>query len=213
MMQIAAPTPSRARSAPRRRSSEITRAAARVFAERGFHGASTQDIADRLGIRQASLYYYFRSKEAALEEVCARGVEGFFETAAAIAAGPEAPPTKVRRLIEAHLTPLIDRRDFVKVFLLERQHLPPERRRRIGKWSRAYERVIEDVVQAGVAGGDFRADIDPRLATLALLGMVKSVSDWYGREPDAPLDRIVAAFSRLTLEGIVDRPARRRPRR
>ena len=42
-----------------------------------------------LGIRQASLYYYFPSKEAALELVCLRGVEGFFEAAKAIAARPE----------------------------------------------------------------------------------------------------------------------------
>ena len=41
---------------------------AAVFAEKGFHGASTQDIANRLGINQAALYYYFPSKEAALEE-------------------------------------------------------------------------------------------------------------------------------------------------
>ena len=71
--------PRRPRPNPRRRSAEIIEAAARVFAERGFHGATTQDIADVLGIRQASLYYYFPSKEVALEEVCARGVEGFFE--------------------------------------------------------------------------------------------------------------------------------------
>ena len=65
----------------RRRAPQIIEAAARVFAERGFHGATTQDIADVLGIRQASLYYYFSSKEAALELVCLKGVEGFFEAA------------------------------------------------------------------------------------------------------------------------------------
>ena len=65
-----------------RRSEEIIDAAARVFAERGYHGTSTQAIADVLGMRQASLYYYFPSKEAALEEVCARGTDGFVELAA-----------------------------------------------------------------------------------------------------------------------------------
>ena len=54
-----------------RRADEIIDAAARVFAERGYHGTSTQAIADVLGMRQASLYYYFPSKEAALELVCA----------------------------------------------------------------------------------------------------------------------------------------------
>src|SRR5271170_7201813 len=64
-----------------RRSPEIIDAAARVFADRGYHGATTQDIADVLGIRQASLYYYLPSKEVALEIVCTRGVEDFFKAA------------------------------------------------------------------------------------------------------------------------------------
>src|SRR5690348_6534440 len=120
---------SRKAGGPRRRAPDIIEAAARVFAERGFHGASTQDIADVLGIRQASLYYYFRSKEAALEQVCARGVEGFLEAATAIAAGPGTASEKLRRLIGAHLLPLQERGDFVKAFLRERQHLPADSRR------------------------------------------------------------------------------------
>src|SRR3569833_630080 len=80
--------PSTRRQNQRRRAPEIIDAAARVFAERGFHGATTQDIADVLGVRQASLYYYFSSKGAALEVVCLKGVEGFFDAAKAIAAGP-----------------------------------------------------------------------------------------------------------------------------
>ena len=53
-----------------RRADAIVDAAANVFAERGYHGTTTQAIADVLGMRQASLYYYFPSKEAALELVC-----------------------------------------------------------------------------------------------------------------------------------------------
>src|SRR5215475_9355825 len=117
---------------PRRRAPQIIAAAARVFAERGFHGASTQDIADVLGIRQASLYYYFASKEDALERVCLKGVEGFFEAAKAIAAGPGGAAEKLGRLIVSHLTPLVDRGDFVKVFLNERQHLRADSRPHLG---------------------------------------------------------------------------------
>src|SRR5215813_6670095 len=93
------PIPRARRRTTRRRAPEIIDAAARVFAERGFHGATTQDIADVLGIRQASLYYYFASKEAALELVCARGVEGFLEAAAVIAAGAGTATEKVKALI------------------------------------------------------------------------------------------------------------------
>ena len=205
--------PRRPRASPRRRAAEIIEAAAGVFAERGFHGATTQDIADVLGIRQASLYYYFPSKEDALEQVCARGVEGFFEAAAVIAAGPGSAAEKVRKLIEAHLSPLLDRRDFVRVFLNERQHLPADSRRRIGRWSRAYERVIEEVLKAGIRNGEFRPDLDARLVALGLLGMGNASAAWYGKEPGVTIDRLVQEFSQLLLEGMTRRPTGRRPTR
>src|SRR5712691_4992007 len=89
-----------------RRTPEIIEAAARVFAERGYHGATTQDIADLLNIRQASLYYYFPSKEVALEIVCSRGVEDFFKAEQAIASGPGTAAEKLAGLIRSHISPI-----------------------------------------------------------------------------------------------------------
>src|SRR5262245_27163209 len=88
-----------------RRADEIIDAAASVFAERGFHGASTQAIADVLGMRQASLYCYFSSKEAALQLVCEKGVDGFLENADAIVATDAPPLEKLAQLIASHLAP------------------------------------------------------------------------------------------------------------
>src|SRR5947199_1840929 len=102
---------------PKKRHVEIVAAAAKVFARRGYHGATTQDIADVLGIRQASLYYYFSSKEAALEVVCIRGVEGFVETGRAISEGPGTAAERLAGLIRSHIAPLLDRGNFVKGFL------------------------------------------------------------------------------------------------
>src|SRR4029078_9215574 len=78
-MNVLALPSTRRNASQRRRAPQIMDPGAGLFAERGFHGATTQDIADVLGIRQASLYYYFSSKEAALELVCLRGVAGVFE--------------------------------------------------------------------------------------------------------------------------------------
>jgi AcrR family transcriptional regulator len=206
----------RLRPSPRRRAPEIIEAAAQVFARRGFHGATTQHIADVLGIRQASLYYYFPSKEGALELVCLQGVAGYFEVAKAIASGPGAAADKLSRLIKSHLAPLTDRGDFVRVFLNERQHLPAESRRRVGKWSRGLERVFEDVLKEGVRRGEFRADLDTRLAVLGILGMANAVANWYRSEGTA-IDRISVEFARLVVDGMKKRlkprsRARRAPR-
>ena len=211
-MNIVALPSTRRHASQRRRAPQIIEATARVFAERGFHGATTQDIADVLGIKQASLYYYFSSKEAALELVCLRGVEGFFDAAKAIAARPESARERLALLINSHLSPLVDRADFVKVFLNERQHLPTESRRRIGRWSRGLERIFEEVIKEGIAKGDFRAALDPRMATLAILGMCNAVSSWQRKE-NADVAQISAEFARLVIDGIGKRPAASRRRR
>jgi len=211
-MNVLALPSTRRNASQRRRAPQIIDAAARVFAERGFHGATTQDIADVLGIRQASLYYYFSSKEAALELVCLRGVEGFFEAAKAIAARPESARKRLILLIESHLSPLVDRADFVKVFLNERQHLPRESRRRIGRWSRGLERIFEDVIKEGIAKGEFRADLDIRMATLAILGMCNAASSWQRKE-NIDVTDIAEEFARLVIDGMGKRPTVRRKRR
>lgn len=205
-MNVVALPSTRRHASQRRRAPQIIEAAARVFAERGFHGATTQDIADVLGIKQASLYYYFSSKEAALELVCLRGVEGFFEAAKAIAARPESARKRLALLINSHLSPLVNRADFVKVFLNERQHLPTESRRRIGRWSRGLERIFEEVIKEGIAKGEFRAALDPRMATLAILGMCNAVSSWQ-RNENVDVAQISAEFARLVIDGIGTRPA------
>jgi AcrR family transcriptional regulator len=199
--------------ATRRRAAEIIDAAAQVFATRGYHGASTQDIADVLGIRQASLYYYFPSKEAALEQVCMRGVEGFVEQAAAVASADEPAPEKLRQLILGHLTPIRDRQPYVLVFLRERHRLADEGRHRVGRLSRRYERIIQGVFEAGVRAGELRRDLDCRLAALGLLGMCNAAANWYGAEPGATIERIAAEFGTLIVGGAMPRraPARRRP--
>ncbi|MGH6968387.1 MAG: TetR/AcrR family transcriptional regulator [Stellaceae bacterium] len=187
---------------PRRRAEEIIDAVAAVFAARGYHGASTQDVADRLGMRQASLYYYFPSKEAALEQVCLRSVGDFVERAQAIAGGPGRAADKLAMIIRGHLAPVEERGDYVRCFLRERRFLPRASARRIGRVARRYEAILQGVIEAGIAAGELRRDLDPRLATLALLGMCNAAMEWYGREPNASLGRIADAFAALAIGGM-----------
>jgi TetR/AcrR family transcriptional regulator, cholesterol catabolism regulator len=196
-----------------RRADEIIDAAARSFAERGYHGTSTQAIADVLGMRQASLYYYFPSKEAALEVVCARGVEGHAEAADAIAAGNDPPLVKLARMIAAHLAPNAAKPDYVKVFINERRYLPAPSRRRIGRVSRRIERQFEQVIRAGIADGSMRRDLDPRLAMLSILSMCNAVINWRGSDREH-VSEIAAGFAKLVAGGLgVGGNGKRRRRR
>ena len=85
---------------------EVLDAAAIAFAENGYLGASTRDIAERLGIRAASLYYYLPSKEAALLAICKLGVLDFIDNLKDIIARRDPAPEKLRAAITNHLLPL-----------------------------------------------------------------------------------------------------------
>ena len=183
----------------RRRAFEVLDAAAKVFARRGYHGASTQDIADVLGIRQASLYYYFDSKEAALEAVCESGVEDYAKRAHVVMKSDRTASEKVAQLVFHHLAPMAERLDYTLVFLRERRFLPQPARKRIRAIELRYERVIETIIEQGVGSGEFRADLDARLATLALLGLGNSAALWLGREPGVTVERITQNYVELLV--------------
>jgi TetR/AcrR family transcriptional regulator, cholesterol catabolism regulator len=185
-----------------RRENEIIDAAARVFAERGYHGTSTQAIADVLGMRQASLYYYFPSKEAALELVCLRGTDGFVEAAEAVVEGDGPPLDKLARLIAAHLAPIETRRDYVKVFINERRYLPDASRRRLGRKTRRIERCFEHAILAGIADGSIKRDTDARLAMLAVLSMCNAVINWREADRGRDMQEVAAGFARLIAGGL-----------
>lgn len=196
-------------SGPKRRAAEIIDAAAAVFAQKSYHGAATGDIAKRLGIRQASLYYYVRSKDDALTQVCKLGVEGFLDTARDIAARRQPAPERLAAIVARHLGSNDIRPDYTRVFLTERQHLPAASRKAIGRSARAYEKVIEGVIREGLAAGEFTPGIDARLATLALLGMCNEAVKWINTRRGASVPDTTAAFCSLLLNGLCAAPRRR----
>jgi AcrR family transcriptional regulator len=187
-----------------RRYRQALDAAAAAFAERGYHGASTQDIADRLGIQQGSLYYYFASKEAALSAICELGVSGFIDRLRAILARRSPAADKLKAAIANHLLPLRKHPEasYVRVFLRHRHELPNGAGQRVAKLARTYQSLIETLFADGVESGDFRASLDPKLATVALLGLCNSVIGAQALPRRSSIDDIVEAYARIFIEGV-----------
>ena len=100
------------------RRDELTRAAARLFADRGYHGTSLADLAEALGIQKASLYHHIDSKEDLLWEVARTGAEAFHR---ALDGVPEGLPAteKIRLALRSHLRVVADQLDVATVFVRE----------------------------------------------------------------------------------------------
>src|SRR5438067_11864575 len=96
------------------RRDELTRTAARLFAERGYHGTSLADVAEAVGMQKASLYHHIETKEDLLWEVASAGAEAFH---AALDALPGAPALEqIRLALRAHLRAVAGQLDAATVF-------------------------------------------------------------------------------------------------
>ncbi|WP_438952436.1 TetR/AcrR family transcriptional regulator [Porticoccus sp.] len=146
-------------------------AAAAVFADKGFHGASTRDIAEKLGIQQGSLYYYFKSKEAALEEVCLTALRDYVSHIESIARQPGEIENKLKTAIAAHLASYEHNNEAMKVHNEQRLYLPKERRKQLNRLGSHYRQQLEGIFCEGVSNGQLRKDLDCHFTALSLIGL------------------------------------------
>src|SRR5436309_14302642 len=106
---------------------ELTRQAARLFAEKGYHGTSIGEIADALGVQKGSLYAHIQSKQDLLYETMLEGARAFHAGLDAIP--DELPATeKIRLALRSHLRVVADQLEAATAFVQEWRYLEGERR-------------------------------------------------------------------------------------
>src|SRR5881409_2964130 len=144
---------------------DLTRAAARLFAEKGYHGTSTADLAEALGVQKGSLYAHIESKADLLWEVARDGAAAFH---AALDAVPDdlPPAEKIRLALRAHLRVVAEQIDVATVFIREWRYLEGGRREQFLAERRRYEERFRALFRDGRDLGELRADLDDGTATL-----------------------------------------------
>ena len=184
---------------------QAIRAAASVFSEKGFHGATTKDIAERLGIKQGSLYYYFRSKEEALEEVCLFGIRDYVLRMDQIAASDQPFEAKLMAVLTSHLSSYRARNEALKVHNDERLYLPSGKRTRLKELGTHYREKLEHIFEEGVADGTLRDSLDCHFAAQSVIGICNAWGDIIVRDPDLDMFAVIQKCADLLLDGFRER--------
>jgi AcrR family transcriptional regulator len=181
------------------RRDELTREAARLFAERGFHGTSMGDLADALGVQKGSLYSLTGSKQELLLETMRGGARAFH---AALEAVPEDAPAveRVRLALRGHLRVLADQLDVATVFTREWRYLEGENREEIVCERRRYEERWRALFREGVESGDLRTDLDAAAATLLVLSAANWAYTWL--DPERDTDELADRFTAILVDGV-----------
>ena len=175
------------------RRSELTRQAARLFAEKGYHGTSIGDLAEAMGVQKGSLYAHIASKHDLLYATMREGADAFH--AALDTIDEHLPPAeRIRLALRAHLRVVADQLDVATVFVREWRYLEGERRDEIVAERRRYEQRFRALFRDGRELGELRTDLDEGAAALLALSALNWAYTWLtpGRDTDELADRFYA---------------------
>ncbi len=182
----------------------IVAAAATLFARNGFGATSLDDLATALGVTKGALYYHVKNKEEILRLIFLQVLTVSEEPLRRIVESATPPAEKLAQVINHHTAVAADRSPQMTVFYREHVHLTGPFSREITQRKKAYERLIEQVIEEGIAVGVFKANLDPKIATFGILGMCNWLSQWYKPGGTYSQSQIAALFSQMVEGGLLN---------
>jgi TetR/AcrR family transcriptional regulator, fatty acid metabolism regulator protein len=180
-------------------------AATKVFAERGYHACRVGDIAAEAGVAYGLLYHYFRSKEQVLHTIFRETWSRMLETIAEIEAAGGSSRDQVRRVAAVVLGSWKANPDLIRLLVREVAR-GPVLEQEIAEIRLAFD-ALERIVERGVATGEFRGGLHPRVASWVLYGALEEIlTGWVmGHPPESPEEVAAAVDTAVTVlcDGLV----------
>ena len=186
---------------------QLLEAATHLFKEKGYHSTSMQELADAVGMQKGSLYYYITGKEELLHRLMERATSFMATQIDEIYASDLPPAQKLHWALENHAATMMDNLDLVAVYLNEYRNLPPERLAEALTVRKHYEQVLMQIVEDGIASGEFRA-VNVKMAVFGMLGMLNWTHQWFS--PDGPFssNEVATTLADFALHGLTVRSDR-----
>ncbi len=176
----------------------LLEAAVAAFADRGFHGTTTRDIASAAGMSPAAVYVHHRSKEELLYQISRTG---HLHTLAVLEAADDpaaSAPTRLAALTRAFTKHHATNHTSARIVNYELAALSPAHRAEIGELRHDIDRMVRAVVESGVAAGEFDTP-NPRMAAAAVLSMGVDIARWYRDDGALNPDEIADFYADLAL--------------
>jgi AcrR family transcriptional regulator len=177
--------------------------AVQVFIERGYDGTSMEHLSRAAGISKTSIYHHVRGKEELLRRAISRALDGLFGILEEPRAREGRAVDRLEHVARRTTEVLMSELPYVTLLLRVRGNTDTER------WAMARRREFDQQVAAllkeAAADGDLRSDVDARLATRLLFGMINSVVEWYrpGRAAEgAGSEEVADAVVRTAFAGL-----------
>ena len=200
-MSTPAPSPRAARDRRDRYSlQELLEVVAQEFLERGYDATSMEDLSRATGRTKSSIYHHVSGKEELLRLAAARAVDALFGVLEEPGAQQGRAVERLEHVVRGSARVLAAELPYVTLLLRVRGNTEAER------WAlerrREFDRRLTVLVRAAAEDGDVRADLDPRLVTRLLFGMVNSLVDWFRPGGAHGRQQVEDALVALAFDGL-----------
>jgi AcrR family transcriptional regulator len=185
------------------RRAELLALAASLFAERGLRATTVRDIADSAGILSGSLYHHFDSKESMVDEILKGFLDELFGRYRDIVAAGLGSRATLEAMVIASFEAIDGSHAAVAIYQDEAKHLVGnERFEYITERNKEFRGLWVSVLEAGIADGSFRPDIDVELVYRFMRDTVWVPVRWY--RPGGPMtaETVAKQYLAIVLDGL-----------
>jgi len=183
----------------------IIREAARIFSRRGFHGATLDDVADRLGVTKTALYRYVRNKTDLVFACHEEAMDIAFRALDRGEAQGRTGLEKIRLGMQTYLAEMIGELG-VPVLILEENSLQGDEAEKIYGLRDAFEQRLRALFEEGIADGSI-LPLNAKLAVFMLLGSIHWVTKWYRPDGAWSAEAGSEALLELATRGLAAAPS------
>jgi AcrR family transcriptional regulator len=182
----------------------ILEAAAKLFRRQGYSATTLRQIAAMAEIKAGSIYYYFDSKEAILDEVLHRGLLSVFDAVktALKRAGKVSHRRRIGLAIEAHLVALLEASDFTSANIRIYGQLPEHLKKPHRPLRRAYARYWDRLFLDARRAGEIRADIEIVPLRIFVLGALNWTIEWFSFNSRQAVLKLARRTELLIFDGV-----------
>lgn len=187
---------------------EILTGAGRVFARLGYGQSTLEDVAAEVGISRATVYYYVGTKEELLVGLLHDPIETMRTRLEEVAAQPTTAPERLEAALREYVRTMAELPELF-IFLSENVHqvMSGPEAEHIRDNADRYGRTLAEVIRSGAKAGEFRADIEPSIAVLGILGMFNWIHRWYNPHGERSLAEFGDVFIEMALSALAPRTA------
>lgn len=184
------------------RKEQVIRSAAELFKEKGYAASSMRDLAQKLGIEAASLYSHIKSKEEILQTLCFDMAGEFRESLEKVEKQNVSASEKLSLGIIGHVNVMARDLTASAVFMNEHRHLSNPYLRDFLLLRINYINRFKAIIEEGVAKGEFKKNIDTKLAVMTLFSSLNWMPMWYSPEGSIEPKELGQQLANMLVNGL-----------